>query len=154
MIIVVWCFEAPGEASEGDEKLVKQLVEHLQVSREARAREIIEIKQANQRKMDVAAQEKKAAETDFARRIESLEKELNQERLEKSMVEDTISLLRLENDCLKTLLDDAEAEVARGRERLLQSQDVLGIPSTDLQITEKKLGSGSYGGTCVCRRRI
>ena len=56
---------------------MKQLVERLHISR-------LEIKQRNQREMDVAVQEKKAVETEFARRIASLDKELNQERMEKS----------------------------------------------------------------------
>lgn len=47
---------------------------------------------------------------------------------------------------LERLLTDAETAMTEMRQRIRQSEEVLGIASQDINLTDKKLGSGSYGG--------
>lgn len=64
--------------------------------------------------------------------------------------------LRQNGSRLEELLTAAEAANAQTRQRLRQSVEVLGFPSRDIHLTDKKLESGSYGGelTFYCDWRL
>ena len=55
-------------------------------------------------------------------------------------------------DEMKQLLRNAEAASEAAERRLRDSQQVLNIPAPNVQVSDKELGSGSYGGAlCVLR---
>lgn len=70
--------------------------------------------------------------TELAKQIESLQRKLDEETKERVNVEELLSI--------------AEAATDKIREKLCESEEVLNIPSHDLSLTKKELGSGSYGG--------
>ena len=55
-------------------------------------------------------------------------------------------LLKENVNQLEELLTYAEESNALTRQRLKQSEEALRIPSCDIELTDKKLGHGSYGG--------
>lgn len=86
----------------------------------------------DEKEADTALTAKIALKKEMERKVESLTRSLKEERRKKESVEE--------------LLVIAEATSAKTRERLRQSEEVLSIPSKDIHLTDKKLGSGSYGG--------
>ena len=58
--------------------------------------------------------------------------------------------LQQRRDEMEQLLRNAEAASEAAERRLTDNQQVLNIPARDVQISDKELGSGSYGGAlCV-----
>lgn len=87
------------------------------------------------------------------RRIADLQLDVSEERMqkdrmtrEKATLTDEVLALRQYVVQLETLLRNSDAANSEMRERLRNVEEVQRIPSCEIHFTDRKLGSGSYGG--------
>jgi hypothetical protein len=104
-------------------------------------REPARIEQQNNEQLEILqnALSKERREKEYLReRLAQLQSECNSENREKMSLEQRV------HD-LQELLADSDRALSETRMILQESEKVLHIQSSDIEMTEKKLGSGSYG---------
>lgn len=116
--------------------------------------------QQKQDELDTAVRERGDVETEMRRQIAGLECDISKQRRENQRVTQAKDEVTRENEALsnevtdlrqnvgrlETLLRTADVAMTEMRQRLRQSEEVLIIPSRDINLTSRKLGHGSYGG--------
>ena len=151
-----------------DGELVQSLIQQIeQLQRDvvAKYREMAEMrKQKENEAADVEQMRQQIKDLETALRVEKVEREnaVSEERRRGAMREERLqvdklnlqrqleALQRLLNDVqvqksnIEELLSDAEATIERYEER--EQTEVLCIASHNIQLTDTKLGGGSYGG--------
>ena len=100
---------------------------------------------------------------DMKEQLGIVQKALGEEQREKAHLREKMT--QLQRDCnskdrekvaleqrvtdLQELLTDCDAALTETRMMLQESEEVLRIQSSDIEVTEKKLGSGSFGGVMM-----
>ena len=155
-----------------DKELVESLIqqiEQLQSDVVARDREMAEIrKQKENEAADVEQMRQQNRDLETALRVEKVEREnavseerrrgeerlqvdklniqrqLDESRVQNEALQRSLNDLQVQKSNTEELLSDAEATIERYKER--EQTEVLRIASNDIQLTDTKLGGGSYGG--------
>ena len=97
----------------------------------------------DERRRATAVEEEKMQLQDELQRAQREKDQVVQEKEEKEVL---LRELSTENERLEDLLSSSEQSSLNIRQRLEYSEGGLRIPSSDIQLTDKKLGHGSYGG--------
>ena len=74
----------------------------------------------------------------------NLQRQFDESRVQIEALQCSLNDLRVQKSNIEELLSDAEATIERYKER--EQTEVLRIASHDIQLTDRKLGGGSYGG--------
>ncbi|XP_062504725.1 centrosome-associated protein CEP250-like [Corticium candelabrum] len=73
----------------------------------------------------------------------NLQRQFDESRVQIEALQCSLNDLRVQKSNIEELLSDAEATIERYKER--EQTEVLRIASHDIQLTDRKLGGGSYG---------
>ena len=126
---------------------VRQLPEATdQLNREVK--KLKEDKQSLQQQVSRLSEETTSKETQlhYKRAIDSLQCESDERHRAMEQLRADKGELQQRIDEVEQLLRNAEAANEAAERRLRDSKEVLYIPAQDVQLSDKELGSGSFGG--------
>ena len=123
------------------EELMQELTEELEQLKQTRDEVVEKLdfakKKINEQEIALNAAVKEC--DDVKNQKEALERTLKEERQKTTAAEE-------DQGRLQELLSLSEKSNYEIRKQLQEGKEALGIPSSDLQLTDKQLGKGSYGG--------